>query len=68
MTEELTIRVNAESGAPFVRNYTILEKVGDSPDRYVDLQYSEHRNSEYVRVTAINHHPDRTIYGIRWHG
>ena len=61
MSEELTIRVNAESGAPFVRNYTLLEKVDDNPEKYVDLQYSEHRNPEYVRVTAINHHPDKTI-------
>ncbi|MBC2736533.1 MAG: hypothetical protein HF981_19385 [Desulfobacteraceae bacterium] len=61
MTAELTIRVDAESGAPFIRNYTTLEKFDDGPEKYVDLQYSEHRNPGYVCVTAINHHPDKTI-------
>jgi hypothetical protein len=61
MEEELTIRVDAESGAPFVRNYTILEKFDDGPEKYVDLQYSEHQNPEYVRITAINHHQVKAI-------
>ena len=61
MEEELTIRVDAESGAPFVRNYTTLEKFDDGPEKYVDLQYSEHQNPEYVRITAINHHHVKAI-------
>jgi hypothetical protein len=61
MTEELNIRVDAESGAPFVRNYTVLENVDDSPDRYIALQYNEHKNPEYIKVTARNHHPEKTI-------
>ena len=32
MTAELTIRVDAESGAPFIRNYTTLEKFDDGPE------------------------------------
>jgi len=61
MTEALTIRVDAESGAPFVRNYSTLEKFDDGPEKYLDLQYNEHKNPKYVRVTVINHHPDKTI-------
>jgi hypothetical protein len=61
MSEESTIRVDAESGAPFVRNYTVLNNVDDSPDQYIALQYNEHNNSEYIKVTAKNHHPDKAI-------
>ena len=61
MSEELTIRIDAESGAPFVRNYTAPKNVDNSPEKFVGLQYSEDSDPEYVCVTAINHHQDKTI-------
>lgn len=61
MSEESTLRLDAESGAPFVRNLTVLDNDDDSPDQYIDLQYDEHKNPEYIKVTAINHHPEKTI-------
>ena len=48
----------------------VPENMGDSalntfegsPDRYVALQYTQHRNPEYIRVTAINLHPNKAIH------
>ena len=61
MTDKMTIRVDAEAGAPFVRNISGLENTDDSPEKYLELQYNEHRNPNYVRVTAKNHHAAKTI-------
>jgi len=51
MSEESTLRVDAESGAPFVRNSTVLDNVDDSPDQYIALQYNEHKDSEYFKAS-----------------
>jgi len=61
MTGKMTIRVDAEAGAPIVRNISGLENIDDGPERYVELQYNEHRNPDCVRVTAKNHHAAKTI-------
>lgn len=62
MTEKVAIKVDAEAGAPLVRNFSVLENIDCGPDSYVDLQYNEHKNPEYIRVSARNHHPDKTIH------
>lgn len=61
MTEKMTIRVDAEARAPIVRNISGLENIDDRPERYVELQYHQHRHPDYVRVTATNHHPRKTV-------
>jgi hypothetical protein len=50
MTAELTIRVDAESGAPFIRNCTSLEKFDDGPQKYVDLKYSETDSTHSLKI------------------
>jgi len=32
-----------------------------SPDSYVDLRYKAHRHPDYIRVSARNRHPDKSI-------
>ena len=39
-----------------------LKTFEGSPDSYVALQYTQHRNPEYIRVTAINLHPNKAIH------
>jgi len=62
MTEKIALKVDAEAGAPLLRNFSVLENIDRGPDSYVDLQYNEHKNPEYIRVSARNHHPDKTIH------
>jgi len=64
MSEKMTIRVDVETGALQARSISGLENIDDSPENYVDLQYNEHRNPEYIRVTARNHHPDKAIHAF----
>ena len=61
MQEHMVVKVNEVAGKRVVRNFDVLEHIDPGPDSYVDLQYEEHRNPEYIRVSAINHHPDKTI-------
>jgi len=64
MTEKMTIQVDTEDGEQITRSTTDLVNFGGSPENYVDLQYNEHSNPEYIRVTARNHHPDKAIYAF----
>jgi hypothetical protein len=61
MTERTALQINSGAGAPFVRNFSALEHMERRADSYVDLQYDEHRNPAYVRVTARNRHPQKAI-------
>lgn len=61
MTEKMTIKIDAEAGAPMVRNISGWEPIDDSPERYVELEYTPHRHPDFVRVTAKNHHAAKTI-------
>jgi hypothetical protein len=62
MTEKIAIKADAEVGAPRVQNLSGLENFAPGPDSYVDLQYNEHKNPDYIRVSARNHHPYKTIH------
>jgi hypothetical protein len=62
MQERMAGTVNKESAGRFVRNFNVLEHIDPGPDSYVDLQYETHKNPEYVRVCARNHHPSKTIH------
>jgi hypothetical protein len=61
MPEHVTVRSNAKTGARFIRNYTGVENLAPGPDSYVDLQYEQHTNSDYVRISARNLHPQKAI-------
>ena len=62
MQEHMAGTVKKESDGRFVRNFNVLEHIDPGPDSYVDLQYESHKNPEYVRVSARNHHPSKTIH------
>ena len=61
MQEHMAVKVNEGSGTRFVRNFEVLEHIDPGPDSYVDLQYEPHKNPEYVRISARNQHPSKTI-------
>ena len=56
-----TVRINAEVGAPFVRNFEVLEHLEPGPDSFVDLQYEELNSSDDIRISARNRHPSKSI-------
>lgn len=64
MTETMTTQVDVEVGERITSSITELENIGGSPENYVELQYNEHRNPAYIRVTARNHHPDKAIHAF----
>lgn len=64
MTARMNLRIDAEAGAPIVRNYSSLEHIDRSPASYVHLQYEEHQNPDGIRVSARNSHPDKTIHAF----
>lgn len=61
MQEQGAVKVNQKTKAPFVRNFEVLEHIDPKPDSYVDLHYSEYALPDYIRVSATNRHPHKTI-------
>jgi len=61
MTERAAMKVDAAAGAPIIRSITGMEERDRGPDQYIDLQYSDRGTPDFVRVSARNHHPDKTI-------
>lgn len=64
MTARVNIRIDARAGAPIVRNYSGLENIDRNPASFVHLQYNDHKNPAYIRVSARNSHPDRAIHAF----
>ena len=62
MQEHMAGTVKKESDGRFVRNFNVLEHIDPGPDSYVDLQYETHKNPEYIRISARNHHPSKAIH------
>jgi hypothetical protein len=62
MQEPMAAKVNEGSGTRYVRNFDVLEHIDPGPDSYVNLEYETHRNPEYIRVIARNHHPSKSIH------
>jgi hypothetical protein len=62
MQEHMAAKGGKGSDVRFVRNYDALEHIDPGPDSYVDLAYETHKNPEYVRICARNHHPSKTIH------
>jgi hypothetical protein len=61
MQAQTTTKVNPKTKATFVRNFEVLEHIDPKPDSYVDLHYSEYILPDYIRVSARNRHPHKTI-------
>ena len=62
MQEHMAVKVNEGAGKRVVHNFNVLEHIDPGPDSYVDLQYETHKNPEYIRISARNHHPSKAIH------
>jgi hypothetical protein len=61
MPEDMAVKVNEGADKRVVHNFNVLEHIESGPDSYVDLQYETHKNPEYIRISARNHHPSKAI-------
>ena len=64
MTERLELQEDTDELAPEIFGDLEFENFDGSPDSFVALQYKEHKNPEYIRVSARNHHPHKKIHAF----
>jgi len=53
--------MGSEGSELVIRSVTDIAADKASPGSYVDLRYKEHRHPDYIRVSARNCHPDKSI-------
>ncbi len=61
MQEHMAVKVKELTGRRIAHRSDVLKHIDPGPDSYVSLRYENHKNPEYVRVVAINHHPTKAI-------
>ena len=62
MAAQLEIQTDVEATDSLLTIDLELEKMGSSPDLDVPLKYREYKDFEYVRISARNEHPEKTIH------
>ena len=62
MTSQLIDSEETETTESILLTDMDLDEIDGCPDRFVALQYKEFANSEYVRISARNEHPEKKIH------